>query len=65
LQFIDSLLAGDKYHCPVAERVDGGECGPNPTHRQLQAANEWLLSTLLSGGSNSAVYVHQILSLGK
>jgi hypothetical protein len=31
LEFIDSLLADNKYLVPVAERVEGGVCGPNPT----------------------------------
>jgi len=33
LKFIDSLLADNKYHFPVAERVEGGVRGPNPTQR--------------------------------
>jgi len=65
LEFIDSLLADNKYLFPVAEHVEGGVHGPNPTQRESQADNEWLASTLLSGGSNSTVYLHQILSSGE
>jgi hypothetical protein len=62
LDFNDSVLADNKYLFPVAERVEGGVRGPNPTQRESKAANEWLASTLLPGGSNPAVYLHQILS---
>jgi hypothetical protein len=65
LQFIDSLLADNKYLFPVAERVEGGVRGPNPTQRVSKAANEWPASTLLPGGSNLGVYLHQILSSGE
>jgi hypothetical protein len=47
LEFIDSLLADNKYLCPVAEHVEGGVRGPNPTQRESKAANEWPASTLL------------------
>ena len=47
LEFIDSLLGDNKYLFPVAERVEGGVHGSNPTQRQSNAANEWLASTLL------------------
>jgi hypothetical protein len=30
LEFIDSFLADNIYHFPVAERVEGGVHGPNP-----------------------------------
>jgi len=40
LEFIDSLLADSKYLFPVAEPVEGGVRGPNPTHRVSKAANE-------------------------
>jgi len=33
LEFIDSLLAVNKHHFPVAESVEGGVCRPNPTQR--------------------------------
>jgi len=65
LEFIDSLLADNKYLFPIAERVEGGVRGPNPTQRESKAANECLASTLLPGGSNTAVYLHQILSSGE
>jgi len=65
LEFIDSLLADNKYLFPVAERVEGGVRGPNPTQRVSKAANKWPASTLLPGGSNPAVYLDQILSLGE
>ena len=65
LKFIDSLLADNKYHFPIAERVEGGVRGPNPTQRESKAANEWLASTLLPGGSIPAVYLHQISSSGE
>jgi hypothetical protein len=62
LEFIDSLLANNKYLFPVAERVEVGVRGPNPTQRVSTAANELPVSTVLPGGSNPTVYVHQILS---
>jgi len=65
LEFIDSLPADNKYLFPIAEHVEGGVCGPNPTQRKSKAANEWLAYTLLPGGSNPAVYLRQILSLGE
>jgi len=65
LEFIDSLLADNKYHFPVAECVEGSLRGPNPTQRESKADNEWLVSISLPGGSNAAVYLHQILSLGE
>jgi len=65
LEFIDSLLADNEYLFPIAERVEGGARGPNPTQRESKAANKWLASTLLPGGSNPGVYLHQILSSGE
>jgi hypothetical protein len=65
LEFIDSLLTENKYLFPIAERVEGGVRGPNPTERESKAANEWLACTLLPGGSNPAVYLYQILSSGE
>jgi len=65
LEFIDSLLADNKYIFPVAESAEGGVRGPNRTHRVSKADNEWLASTLLPGRSNPAVYLQQILSSGK
>jgi hypothetical protein len=65
LELIDSLLADNKYRFPIAGRVEGGVCGPNPTQIESKAANEWLASTLLPGGWNPAVYLHQILSSGE
>jgi hypothetical protein len=63
LEFIDSLLAGNKYLVPIVEGVEGGVPSPNPTQRESKAANKWLASTLLSGGNNPADYLHEILSL--
>jgi len=65
LEFIDSLVADNKYLFPVAERVEGGVRGPNPTQRESKADNEWLASTLLSGGRNPAVYLDHISSSGE
>jgi len=65
LEFIDSLLADNKYHFPVAEHVEGAVRGPNPMQRESKADNEWPASTLLSVGSNPAVYLDQILSSGE
>jgi len=65
LEFIDSLLADNKYLFPVAEGVEGGVRGPNPMQRESKAANEWPASTLLHAGSNPTVYLHQILLSGK
>jgi hypothetical protein len=62
LEFIDSLLADNKYHFPGAEGVEGGVRGPNPMQRESKADNELLAATLLPGGSNPAVYLHQMLS---
>jgi len=65
LEFIDSLPAGNKDLFPVAERMEGGVCGPNPMQRESKAANEWPASSLLPVGSNPTVYQHQILSSGE
>jgi hypothetical protein len=65
LEFNDSLLVDNKYLGDIAERVDGGVRGPNPMQREWNAAKEWPASTLLPGGSNPAVYLDQILSLGE
>jgi len=40
LEFIDSLLADNKYLFLVAERMQCGVHGPNPTQRESKAANE-------------------------
>jgi hypothetical protein len=64
-QFIDSLLADNKYLFPVAEHVEGGVRGPNTMQRESKADNELLASTLLPRGSNATVYQHQNLSLGE
>jgi len=58
-------MADTEYLFPVAERVEGGVRGPNPTQRESTAANAWPASTLLAGGSNHGVYLHQLLSSGK
>jgi hypothetical protein len=60
LEFIDSLLADNKYLFPVAEHVEGGVRGPNQTQRESKAANEWPASTVLSVGSNPMVDLQQI-----
>jgi len=65
LEFIDSLLADTKYLFPVAEGVEGGIRCPNPIQRESKADNKWLQSTLLPGGSNPAVILHQILYSGE
>jgi len=65
VEFIESLLADNKYLFPVAERVEGGVHGPNPTQRESKADNEFLESTSLPGRSHPAVYLHQILSSGE
>jgi len=65
LEIIQSLLGHNKDHFPVAECVEGGVHSPNPTQRELIAADEWPASTLLPGGNNPAVYVLQIVSSGE
>jgi len=65
LEFIDYLVGDNRYLCPVVERGQGGVPSPNPTQRVSKAANEWLASHLLPGGSNPGVSLHQILSSGK
>jgi hypothetical protein len=65
LEFIDSLLADNKYLFPGAERVEGGVRSPNPIQRESKAATEWPASALLPGGSNSAVYLHQNFIIGQ
>jgi hypothetical protein len=65
LKFIDSLLADDKILFPIAESVEGGVRASNQMQRESKAANEWLLSALLLGGSNTAVDLYQILSPGE
>jgi len=58
VEFIDSLLADNKYLVPVAERVEGGVRGPNPTQRESKADNEWLAYTSNPGGGNPPVNLH-------
>jgi hypothetical protein len=58
LEFIDSLVADKKYLFPIAERVEGGVRGPNPTQTESKAAKEWPASTLLPVRRNPAVYRH-------
>jgi len=65
LEFIDPLLADNEYHFPVAEHVEGGVRGPNPTQREWKASNEWPASTSLPGGNNLWFYLHQLVSSGK
>jgi len=65
LEFIYSLLANNKYLIPVAESAEGGVRSRNPSQRVSKATTEWPASTLLPGGTNAAVYLHQILSSGK
>jgi hypothetical protein len=65
LEFIDSLLADNKYLFPVGEHVEGGVRSPNPTQRESKAANEWPACTLFPVGSNPGVYLHYILSSGE
>jgi len=38
LEFIDSHLADNNYHFPVAEHLELGVSGPNPTQRESKAA---------------------------
>jgi hypothetical protein len=40
LEFIDSLLADNKYLFPIADHVEGGVRGPNPAQRESKDANE-------------------------
>jgi hypothetical protein len=65
LEFTDSLRADNKYLFPIAERVEGGVRGPNPTQRESKAANKSIACTVLPGGCNPTVYLHQILSSGE
>ena len=65
LEFIHSLLLDNQYLFPVAECLEGGVHSPNPTQRESKTANKMPASTLLPGGSNPAVYLHQILSSGE
>jgi hypothetical protein len=65
LEFIESLLADNKYLFLVVEYVEGGVRGPNPTHRESKPDNEWRASTVLPGGSNDMVCLHQNFSRGE
>jgi hypothetical protein len=65
LQFTDCLQGDYKYLLPVAESVQGGVRGPNPTQRDLNAVNVWTASAGLPGGRNPTVYLNQILSSGE
>ena len=65
LEFIDSLLADNMFLFPVAEHAEGGVHSPSPIQRESKAANEGLASTVLPGGSNPVVYLHQILLSGE
>jgi hypothetical protein len=65
LEFIDSLLADNKYIFPVAERVEDGVRDPNPMQSVSKSANKCPVSTLLPGETNPVVYQHQNLSLSE
>jgi hypothetical protein len=65
LKFIDSLLADNKYLYQIADHVESGVRGPNPTQRGSNAENKWLVSTILPSRSSPVVYVHQSLLLGE
>jgi len=60
LEFIDCLLADNKYLFPVAERVEGGVCSPNPMQRESKAANKLPESTEHHGRSHPMVYLHRM-----
>ena len=63
--FIDSLPVENEYPIPVAECVEGGVRGPNPTWKESKAANKWPASTKLPGRRIPAVYLHQIVTLAE
>jgi len=65
LAFIDSRRADNMYRFPVAECVEGGVRGQNPTQRLSQAAKEYPASTLLHGGRNPGVCLHHNSSSGE
>jgi len=65
LEFIDSFLADNMYHLPVAEHVEGGVCGPDPMQKLSKAAKKWPVLTVLPGGHNPGVNLHQISSSGE
>jgi len=62
LEFINSFLADNKYHVPVAVLGEGGVHGPNPMQRESKAATKWRIYSLLTGGSVPTVYHPHILS---
>ena len=63
LELIAPLLAHNQFHFPVAERVEGGVCSPNPTQRESKACNTMPASTLLSGRCYRSVCLHQTVSI--
>jgi len=65
LEFVHFLLADNKYLFPVAEHVEGGVRGPNPTQRVSKATNEWPASTVLLGSRNPGLYRLQIVFSGE
>jgi len=65
LEFVDSLLADNKYHFPLAECMEGGVHSANPTQSESRAANEWPTSRLLPCGSDPSVNLDQISSSGE
>jgi hypothetical protein len=65
MESIQYVLADNHYRFPVAERLEGGVQGRILKQRESNGDNEWLASTVLSGGCNPTVYLHQILSLGE
>jgi len=62
LEFIDSLLADNKYPVLVAEHVEGGVHCPKSMQGESKAVNNWPASTLFLGRCDHAVYQHQMLS---
>jgi len=65
LEFIDSLLADNRNLFPLAECVEGGVRGLNPTERVSKAADKWPTFTLIPRRCNPPVYPHQISSSGE
>ena len=60
MEFIDSLLADNKYVSPVVQRVEDGVWSPKQTQRVSKAANELPASTFLPGGGNPWFHLHSI-----
>jgi hypothetical protein len=65
LEFINSLLAENKYLVRIAQHMKSGVHCPNPTQTVSKAANKYRESTFVPGVTNCGLCSDQIVSSHK